>query len=198
MNMSDTSAYYELRNDVAIEVFDDEALVLQGTDCVLLNANRFLTDVLLTIDLHDPTQIANKLREVYDDSNDTVLRDTEAALEILENKRIIKRRFFYKTAGGSTKMNAEVEYIANPDVSCRIEDDSGALLYNPDTESVQVINAVGLEIWETLASPRTIHAIVNHIVDVCRDVPENSVKEDVQQFIERMTSSGFIGTVENE
>ena len=38
--------------------------------------------------------------------------------------------------------------IRNPDVVLREEDPSGALLFNPDTNQIRVINGTGLFIWK--------------------------------------------------
>ena len=93
-------------------------------------------------------------------------------------------------------MSADERYMVNPDVSCRIEDEDGAILYNPDTDGVQVINTIGLELWETLSVPRDLSELVAHIEDVCRDIPENEAAKDVKEFVTSMVQKGYIGVVE--
>ena len=45
----------------------------------------------------------------------------------------------------------ETLYIANPDVSCREEAPrEGAILFNPDTDAVLVVNPTGLVLWRAL------------------------------------------------
>lgn len=51
-------------------------------------------------------------------------------------------------------------YVANPVVSCGDEGDGGAVLFNPDTDDLAVVNFTGKTIWNLLASPRTIDEIV--------------------------------------
>ena len=87
-------------------------------------------------------------------------------------------------------------YLVNPDVSCR-EDDltEGALLFNPDTGGILVINPTGLLIWQALSQPRTPGEIVDNLLEACDDVPRDQVAEDVDDFLETLQPGGFIGEV---
>lgn len=84
-------------------------------------------------------------------------------------------------------------YIANPDVSCREEGPDGALLFNPDTDQVVVVNPTGLLIWQTLAEPRTQNEVATALVERCDNAPEGQVLQDVGEFLERMVTKGFVG-----
>jgi len=86
-------------------------------------------------------------------------------------------------------------YLVNPEVSCREEGPDGALLFNPDTDAILVINPTGLLIWQALDQPRTRDEIVAHLLEVCEDVPTDQVAEDVDEFIQRLQPGGFIGEV---
>jgi hypothetical protein len=91
-------------------------------------------------------------------------------------------------------MSNEVSrYVVNPDVSCREEGPDGALLFNPDTDQVVVVNVTGLLIWEALAEPRTATGVVETIVSQCANVPEDQVTQDVQEFVEQLAAKGFVG-----
>jgi hypothetical protein len=88
-------------------------------------------------------------------------------------------------------------YLKNPDVGLREEDpDEGALLFNPDTNRIQVINTTGLFIWKQCDEVHTLDEIVAEVQKGFEDVPLEQVAQDVQQFVDRMVASGFIGTVE--
>lgn len=190
---------YLLRNDVALESFDDEALLFQAADCTLLRINRLAREVLMRLDGGtDVDTICGEIAEEYGELPDRVLADVSAMLEEFERDRFLKRRHDLPLTYGSSEMNEETRYMVNPDVSCRIEDEDGAILYNPDTDGVQVINPMGLEIWETLSEPRTLAALVTHIRDVCEDAPEGEVGKDVEEFVKPMVEKGFIGVVEEE
>jgi hypothetical protein len=88
------------------------------------------------------------------------------------------------------------QYLANPDVSCRIEGpDDGALLYNPDTDKALVINPVGLTIWQFLNQPRTNAEIVGHLQTEYEGVPLDQVAQDLAAFFQKLLPGGFIGEV---
>ena len=85
--------------------------------------------------------------------------------------------------------------IANPVVSCRIEGDGGALLFNPDTDDTLLINPVGLSIWKFLAQPHTIDDIVSYLImTFSGSLDHSAVKQDVETFI-RELAPDFISEV---
>ena len=84
-------------------------------------------------------------------------------------------------------------YIVNPDVSCREEGPDGALLFNPDTDDVLVVNVTGLLIWQALAEPRDRDQVVAALVEQCDNVPEDKVAQDVSEFMEQLIAKGFVG-----
>jgi hypothetical protein len=88
------------------------------------------------------------------------------------------------------------QYLANPDVSCRIEGpEDGALLYNPDTDKALVINPVGLTIWQFVDQPRTSQEIVAHLQTEYEGVPLDQVEQDIAAFFQNLLPGGFIGEV---
>ena len=96
-------------------------------------------------------------------------------------------------------MNENNKFMANPDVSCRIEDEEGAILFNPNSDSTQVINPVGLDIWKSIERhPRLLSEVVAYIKDLYEDSPENEVEKDVEGFIMNLHAKGFIGEVVDE
>ena len=92
-------------------------------------------------------------------------------------------------------MNGPKLYRANPDVSCREEGPDGALLFNPDTDAITVVNATGLLIWQALAGARTREEIVAHLLEACEGVPTDQVAADVDEFLQALTPGAFIGEV---
>jgi hypothetical protein len=87
-------------------------------------------------------------------------------------------------------------YIVNPDVSCREEGPDGALLFNPDTDDVLVVNVTGLLIWQALAEPHNQDEVVAAIVEQCDNVPEDQVAQDVGEFMEQLIAKGFVSVHE--
>ncbi len=94
---------------------------------------------------------------------------------------------------------AGTRYLRNPDVVLREEDpDEGGLLFNPDTNQVKVINTTGLLIWQTCGRVTTLDWIVAAVRENFDEVPSDQVAQDVQEFLEGMLESGFIGTVSDQ
>lgn len=88
------------------------------------------------------------------------------------------------------------KYLANPDVSCRIEaPDDGALLYNPDTDKAMMINPTGLAIWQFLGQPRTHAEIAAYLQTQYEGVPLDQVVQDIEAFFQKLLPGGFIGEV---
>ncbi len=85
-------------------------------------------------------------------------------------------------------------YVVNPDVSCRPEGEDGALLFNPDTDQVLVINPTGLLIWQALAEPRSQAQVVELFSAQCDNLPDPAeVARDVAEFLEQLVARGFVG-----
>ena len=87
-------------------------------------------------------------------------------------------------------------FLANPDVSCREEaPGEGAILFNPDTDAVLVINPTGLVLWRALEDPRTRADLVAYLLEHCDDVPADEVDADVMAFLQMLQPGGFVGEV---
>jgi hypothetical protein len=82
-------------------------------------------------------------------------------------------------------------YTVNPDVSCREEGPDGALLFNPDTDDVLVINVTGLLIWQALAEPRPLEGIIDVLLERCDNVPESEIAGHVSEFVGQLVERGF-------
>ena len=72
----------------------------------------------------------------------------------------------------------------------------GALLFNPDTDRVQLLNNTGLYIWKLCTDGCTAREIVAAFKADFDEVPEDEVMADVEEFINQMLDSGFIGILE--
>jgi len=89
-----------------------------------------------------------------------------------------------------------IHYLCNPDVVLREEDESGALLFNPDTNQVKVINNTGLFIWNQFGSENNAETVAKALIEAFEDAPEDQVAQDVDEFITELLNTGFIGKVE--
>jgi hypothetical protein len=193
------TARYARRDDVVVEVFPEAILAFQAMDCRLIHLNRTAMEVWTLLDGHRTLgDIARTLAGQYSLSPETVLQDLAEAASSLEVQRLIKPLNRIRSTERKQTMSSAPRYLANPDVLCRIEDDTGAILYNPDTDAVQVINPVGLEIWQTLSIPRESGEISAHLQTVCEGVPPEQVGQDVGDFLKALIAAGFVGETEHD
>jgi hypothetical protein len=93
---------------------------------------------------------------------------------------------------------ASDRFIRNPDVNLRDEDEDGGLLFNPDTDRIQLVSRTGLFIWKILDQSLTLDEITASLKDGFSDVPDQEVRGDVEDFIQQMVERGFIGVVETQ
>jgi hypothetical protein len=84
----------------------------------------------------------------------------------------------------------------NPDVVLREEDPDGALLFNPDTNQIRVINPTGLFIWKHCDGNKDLPAIVSALKKSFAGVPEAEVQGQVKAFVDDMKANGFLGIAE--
>ncbi len=89
-----------------------------------------------------------------------------------------------------------VLYARNPDVVLREEGADGALIFNPDTNQVQVINATGLFIWKRCDGRHDAAAIAAALKEAFASVPDDEVDAHVKTFINDMRAGGFLGSPE--
>lgn len=89
-------------------------------------------------------------------------------------------------------ISADAKFIANPDVSCRIEGDAGAVLFNPDTDTTRLINPTGIVLWNYLSEPRTVGELVAFVAGSYSSIPDTaSVQKDVEAFVKDLVP-GFV------
>jgi hypothetical protein len=81
-------------------------------------------------------------------------------------------------------INLNGRIAANSSVSCRVEGDAGAILFNADTNGTLLINPTGVVIWNFIGQPRTIDEIVKHVAAAFSPNPgAESLRKDVESFI---------------
>ena len=87
-------------------------------------------------------------------------------------------------------------FMKNPDVVLHEEDPDGALVFNPDTDQIKVLNQTGFFIWRLCDGSHDMERIIARVRETFDGVPEDQVLIQVQDFVDDMVGSGFIGTVE--
>ena len=199
-NQPQSQQVYQTKEDIVIEGFDDGALALKVSDRALIELNLTAYDVLLLTDgVRNLAQVADALAEQYEISPGQAHQDvTELYQQLLEQELL--EPVLPSPGKDRLKMTDanQAQYICNPDVVLREEDEDGGLLFNPDTNQVKVVNATGLFIWERFTTASTVEAVVSGIQHTFEDVPADEVAEDVQAFLDEMVQTGFIGTLETE
>ncbi len=93
-------------------------------------------------------------------------------------------------------VNGKISLIRNPDVVLREEDPDGALLFNPDTNQIRVINTTGLFIWKHCDGKKDLPSIVSSLKETFDGVPEAEVDNQVKAFVDDMKANGFLGIPE--
>ena len=86
-------------------------------------------------------------------------------------------------------------YLQNPDIIVKEEDEDGAIIYNPDTDQVKLLNPTGLFIWKLCNGTNGNVDIIQEINNSFSDIPENNVVNQMESFITSMLQDGFIGIV---
>lgn len=89
-----------------------------------------------------------------------------------------------------------IHYVKNPDVVLREEGPEGALLFNPDTNQIKVLNPTGVFIWKLCDGKHDLSSMIDSLKESFDKVPEKEAKGHVEKFIEEMVNTGCIGIPE--
>jgi hypothetical protein len=92
-------------------------------------------------------------------------------------------------------VTAKDSLIRNPDVILREEDPDRALLFNPDTNQIRVINTTGLFIWKLCDNKNDLPTIVAALKEAFDGIPESEIETQVNDFLDDMKANGFIGKI---
>jgi ubiquinone biosynthesis protein Coq4 len=88
--------------------------------------------------------------------------------------------------------------LCNPDVVLREEDEDGGLLFNPDNNAVKIVNSTGLFIWKQFQSINTPESAAVEVLKNFEDATQEVIQTDLEEFLQDMLLTGFIGKVINE
>jgi hypothetical protein len=81
----------------------------------------------------------------------------------------------------------------NPDVVIREVDEDGALLFNPDTNRVRVVNRTGLFIWNLCEKGSDLPSILAGLKETFDQVPEAEASAQVEAYVKELIQGGFLG-----
>ncbi|MFQ5436737.1 MAG: PqqD family peptide modification chaperone [Anaerolineae bacterium] len=183
-----------------MEGFEDGALLLRLEDRRLLELNTTAQRILeLTDGQRNAAQVAALLSQRFQISEAEALQDIFSLYEQLFTQDIIEinepGQGAKENGAMAEAINVSSQYITNPDVVLREEDEDGGLLFNPDTNHVKVLNTTGLFIWKQCDVACILTEIAAAVQAAFEDAPADQVAEDVHEFVEGMVATGFIGTV---
>ena len=84
-------------------------------------------------------------------------------------------------------------YLQNPDVVIREVDEEGALLFNPDTNHIRVLNRTGLFLWNLCEKGSDLSTMVAGLQEAFDQVPEGEVAGQVEGYLADLIEAGFLG-----
>jgi len=186
---------FALRDEVVIEHFGERSLALLCDALQLRELNAQSRQLIAHLDGRRTMKdiVEAMAIETGEAASDLQAPVSEALLE-MERQGIVRRMVELGTERPDNM--SEAQYLRDPDVSFRQEDDDGGILYKEETDSLEILNPTAVEIWTFLAAPHTQAEIVAHLCEVCADAPSEQVTADVAEFIESQLQKGFIGVVE--
>jgi hypothetical protein len=190
-------SFYKLSKDAVLEIFDEGGLVLILPDRRLVELNSTAVEIIKWLDGRRTwEEAAAEIAKNHLTGHDIIIQDVlELCLELVQTG-VLELQPDSQESGDMTSDMA-TRFLCNPDVVLREEDpDDGALLFNPDTNQVKVINTTGLFIWQQCGVARTMEEIVAEVQKDFAEVPSDQVAQDVREFVDGMLATGFIGTVE--
>ncbi len=179
---------YKLSSKVAFERFSDGGVLFIPGELKRIKLNKMGAEVISLCDgKHTLSTITRKISDTLEIDNERVAGDVSSFLHQLEENGLVE---IMEEKG----MIADDQLLyRNPDVSCRDEPPEGAILFNPDSNELMAINTTGLLIWKILEKPGTRATVLKELRERCDGIPEDSIEEDVYQFIDNLKSRGFIG-----
>jgi hypothetical protein len=86
-------------------------------------------------------------------------------------------------------------YIQNPDVTLREADEEGGLLFNPDTNQVQILNGTGVFLWGLCDGTHDLRGLIQALDQEFDLVPPEQVEDDLMQFINNLKKEGFLAVL---
>ncbi len=186
---------YRLHPQAAVEHLNDGVLVYQPEANFVLELNPTARLILEQTDgQRDTAQVATWVAVEFGITYSEAAADVAALYEALHAQRVVEKVARQQSEGEDNMPDAM--YIRNPDVSLREETEDGAMLFNPDTSRIQIINPTGLFIWKQCNGTHTLEAIAQAMAAEYEGAPLEEIAADVRAFIDHMVQNGFMGTVE--
>ncbi|MBI5958807.1 MAG: PqqD family peptide modification chaperone [Chloroflexi bacterium] len=85
--------------------------------------------------------------------------------------------------------------VRNPDIVIREENEHGALMFNPDTNQIKLLNNMAITIFRLCDGSHDIPAIIKTIKESYDQVPADLVDEHVTLFVDYMLKNQMVGSI---
>jgi len=188
---------YCLCDDVAIEEFGDRSLIFLCDSLQLIEINAVARRLIAWIESRTPIScMLDCLVSEWDLTRTETSEMVWSALDRLEGQRILRRMVTLRAE--RTESMKDIKYLMKPEISFRQEDADGGILFNKETEAIEIINPSAVEIWLALASPKTESDLINHMCALFDGADRDEITRDVAEFIHLLLTKGYIGIVENQ
>jgi PqqD family protein of HPr-rel-A system len=89
---------------------------------------------------------------------------------------------------------AGTHLIADPNLVLREEEDDAALLFDPETGSVRVLNSTALAVFKLLDGKRDLHQIMADLNQDFSDM-DQSAEQQVVELLDYLQSIGAVGVL---
>ena len=85
-----------------------------------------------------------------------------------------------------------IRFFQNENISLREEDEDGALLFEPDTGKIVVLNLTGVELWKRLKEPNNIKSLKSYIIENFSETDNHDIEKEINEFITQLKELEFI------
>jgi hypothetical protein len=191
----DSETAFTLDQHIIVESFDDGSLLLNIHNQELVELDTHRGWIFRNLKEQYPVvEVIENYSMTFSLSHKEAAESVQTVCEMLSEAGILQ--LISGTWKGVSVMEKTARYIQNPDVNLREEDESGGLLFNPDTNQIQLLNQSGLFIWKLCSERHAASDIVAALKAEFTEVPDGNVEEDVEEFVSQMIDSGFLGTTD--
>lgn len=95
----------------------------------------------------------------------------------------------------SLKIDLNSCLATNPHLVLRIEDDDCALLFDPDSGRVQMLNGTAVDVWRLLDGKRSVREVIDALKNLYEGMDAGAGRQ-VLALVESLSSCGAVGVWE--
>jgi hypothetical protein len=91
-------------------------------------------------------------------------------------------------------ISMETRLVVNPNMVLREEDDECAILCDPDSGSIRILNLTAVAIWKLIDGQRTLSEVMEALRESFEDMDRN-VEDQVMGLVRELCRVGALGTM---